>query len=225
MNLAHFHPLLVHFPIGIWLISALLYFTNKKGWIPTLPTTFIALMGVGTLFAVLSAITGIWHMLQSDISPLVIIYHIAGAVISIILSFFILKLHKKANKPIAFNIAYTLLIVSTIATGHFGGSITHGGGYLFQFPENNIERKTIGNTHYVEIIGMKYSPSELIISKGDSVIFINKDLVPHDVVNDINNIHLSPKISTTKKWGTTFFEKTNYHCSFHPSMKGVIRIE
>lgn len=224
MNIAHLHPVLVHLPIGIWLIAAFLYFADKKKWLPTLPTTFIALIGIGILFAVLSAITGIWHMLQSDIDPLAIINHIVGAVISLIFAVFILRLHLKISNYRALNFFYILLVTSTILTGHFGGSITHGDGYLFQFP-NNDEQETIGNTHYVEIFGMKYRPASLTVSKGDSVIFTNKDLVPHDVVDDQNNLHLSPKITTAEKWGMPFTENTNYHCSFHPSMKGEIIIE
>ncbi len=225
MNIAHLHPAIVHMPIGIWYISAILYFASVKKLIPTPTITFIGMVSAGIGFTILSIITGVLQIIQLELALTDILGHVLGAIFSLTFASLIVLTHLKSNKTSRLSFLYVFLVICVSITGHYGGTITHGKNYLFNFPGNDLQQNTIGNTHYVEIFGMKYLPSELTIARGDSVIFLNKDLVPHDVVNDLDNVHLSPKISTKEVWGTSFYENTNYHCSFHPSMKGAIIIE
>lgn len=225
MNFAHLHPMMIHLPIGIWIASAILFFADKRNWYSTQNSTYIVLIASGIFFAVLSVLTGILQLIQSEVVPMDILFHISGAVFSFIVAVLLLRAHLKAQSSKIRTILYLLLVAVITLTGHFGASITHGEAYLFQFPENTIQSKHVSNTHYINIMGMKFKPQLLKIAKGDSVIFVNKDLVPHDVVNDVMDEHLSPKISASQKWGTKFYENIDFHCSFHPSMTGKIIIE
>ena len=79
-------------------------------------------------------------------------------------------------------------------------------------------------THRVEIRNMKFVPAEILVSKGDSVIFINHDLVIHNVT-DSNKTWASPTIAPKKSWTYIVNEDLSYFCSFHPMMKGRIELK
>ena len=44
--------------------------------------------------------------------------------------------------------------------------------------------KIIPKVHIVEIKQMKFQPAELIVQKGDTVVWINNDIVAHDVTEE-----------------------------------------
>ena len=54
-------------------------------------------------------------------------------------------------------------------------------------------------THMVEIIEMKFHPEELKVHKGDTVVWINKDLVSHDVT-EVNKAWASPALANGDTW-------------------------
>ena len=75
--------------------------------------------------------------------------------------------------------------------------------------------------HQIVITGFKFEPEELEVSLGDTVTWVNKDIVPHNV---INSNHQKEAVSTDLLKGDkyTFVVKDSltYECGFHPSMKG-----
>ena len=44
--------------------------------------------------------------------------------------------------------------------------------------------ETTSKTHIVQIHRFQFSPSEMVVATGDTVIWINNDLVPHTVTAD-----------------------------------------
>ena len=44
--------------------------------------------------------------------------------------------------------------------------------------------KTVHKAYQVEIIQMKFHPAELTLQKGDTVVWINRDIVPHDATEE-----------------------------------------
>jgi plastocyanin len=79
-------------------------------------------------------------------------------------------------------------------------------------------------THTVEIKQMKFQPAELEIKKGDTVVFINKDMVTHDVTEASGKAWKSPALPPGKSWRMVVTQNQAYFCSFHPVMKGKIII-
>ena len=78
------------------------------------------------------------------------------------------------------------------------------------------------NAHAVEIKNFAFNPSEITISKGDEVIWLNKDALVHTVSADDNSF--SYKL-ITGQYVTRQFNATGefaYHCAIHPSMKGIV---
>lgn len=79
-------------------------------------------------------------------------------------------------------------------------------------------------THTVTIIKMKFDPANIKIKKGDKVVWINKDFVPHDVTEEINKKWTSKTLQKGEQWSTVINEDTKYFCSIHQVMKGTITV-
>ncbi len=74
--------------------------------------------------------------------------------------------------------------------------------------------------HTVTIEGMKFIPDVLNVKVGDTVIWINKDIVPHTATGQKKEFD-SREIKPTRSWKHRVTKKGNlsYSCSFHPTMK------
>ena len=79
-------------------------------------------------------------------------------------------------------------------------------------------------SHVVEIKDMKFQPAELTVHKGDTVIWINKDIVIHDVTEE-NKAWASPPLITDATWKKVITKNESYFCSIHVIMKGVVKVE
>ncbi len=74
--------------------------------------------------------------------------------------------------------------------------------------------------HIIVIEGMKFSPDVLEARAGDTVVWHNKDIVPHNATAD-NRGFQSPTISPSGKWKYKVRKKGEYAylCTLHPVMK------
>lgn len=84
-------------------------------------------------------------------------------------------------------------------------------------------------THTVEITQMKFVPETISVAPGDSIIWINRDIVEHDVVDKTDGMlkseHLKMGESYAVKLDKVEAGKVfNYICSLHPIMKGQINV-
>lgn len=89
---------------------------------------------------------------------------------------------------------------------------------------NPIDVLNPPTTHTVTISQMKFNPEYLTVKKGDKVVWINKDIVPHDVT-EINKKWTSGPMKTGDDWSKTITDNFDYYCSIHIVMKGSISIE
>ena len=84
--------------------------------------------------------------------------------------------------------------------------------------------QNMSNNHVDTVIikQMQFNPAILNVSKGDTVIWINQDLVDHDITSDANKLFYSDTLKVGKSWKYAVTDSASYHCSIHPSMKGQI---
>ena len=94
-----------------------------------------------------------------------------------------------------------------------------------QQPAPTIESpKTIENTKNIAIKNFAFSPAELTVKAGDTVIWTNEDSAPHSIKSKSFN-------SNILQTGDAYqfkFDNTgvyDYICGIHPSMKGKIIVE
>ncbi len=84
--------------------------------------------------------------------------------------------------------------------------------------------KNIPRVHIVEFRGMRLVPGVLTVKKGDTVIWINKDLVTHNVTEK-TGAWASPPILRNHQWKRRIVSDTDYYCSLHPVMNGRIEVK
>ena len=80
-------------------------------------------------------------------------------------------------------------------------------------------------TDTVVIQQMQFVPASITVQKGDSIVWINKDMVDHTVKEEKNNGFYSDTIHVGKTWKIAATENANYVCTIHPTMKGKIVIK
>jgi plastocyanin len=81
-------------------------------------------------------------------------------------------------------------------------------------------------THTVTIEGMRFQPEVLTVAPGDTVVWVNKDLVPHTATSTAGSFD-SKDIQADKSWKFTI-RKTGdfaYICTLHPTMKAMLRVK
>jgi amicyanin len=78
----------------------------------------------------------------------------------------------------------------------------------------------------VSIENMLFNPPEITVAPGTTVTWVNKDVIPHTVV-DTNKSFRSKILTREDKFSFTFTTAGdyNYLCSVHPNMKRKIVIK
>jgi plastocyanin len=81
-------------------------------------------------------------------------------------------------------------------------------------------------THTVTIEGMRFQPEVLTVALGDTVVWVNKDLVPHTATSKAGGFD-SKDIQADKSWRYTIQTtgEFDYICTLHPTMKAMLRVK
>jgi uncharacterized membrane protein len=132
--LGHFHPVVVHLPIGILLIAALFHALARTYKYHALrPAVSIALL-IGMLCAVIACITGFLLSISDDYDAEIIDRHqwsgIATAMVSCVC-----YITERSRFKYQSGLIVVLVLMITF-TGHLGGTLTHGDGYLTEALQN-----------------------------------------------------------------------------------------
>ena len=117
------HPLIVHFPIGIVYFMLLLSLMPQTLRNSLKPATSIALL-TGSVSAILASITGYLLSRSGDYDTAAVVQHQWSGIITGIL-LLIACFIKKFQRQLIWISAISLTV-----TGHWGGELTHGSGYL-----------------------------------------------------------------------------------------------
>ncbi len=90
---------------------------------------------------------------------------------------------------------------------------------------SNETEKVIPKVHTVEIKQMQFQPAELMVQKGDTVVWINNDIVAHDVTEDPGKAWTSSLMPVGESWKMVVNESVDYYCSIHVVMKGKLVVQ
>lgn len=117
------------------------------------------------------------------------------------------------------NLWIVILVIVLIVLGYLG--------YKYLYKKNYSSTPTTSATvaaNTVSIKNIAFNPSELSVTKGTEVSFINNDSVTHTVnFADFSSDDLKP--GDTFKHTFDAAETFNYHCSIHPQMTGKIIVQ
>jgi len=132
--IGRFHPVLVHLPIGILIFAVVLLWLSRNEKFADQKKAIFWALALGAATAVLSCISG-WMLSSSgEYDEATLGLHqwmgIGTAFISLIALFYFNKEKQTGQKPGASLISTSVLMLSIVITGHLGGTLTHGEGYL-----------------------------------------------------------------------------------------------
>lgn len=128
--IGHFHPLLVHLPIGILLLAILFELLPSWKSYRSLKRSVITILSIGAVTAILSCITGYLLSQSGDYESGIVGWHQwMGIALAIYSLGYVWMRSRKEYKPYRKAFAFVLLILLMV-TGHLGGTLTHGEGYL-----------------------------------------------------------------------------------------------
>ena len=133
--LGRFHVLVLHLPIGILLLAALLEvlvrFPRFRPFEPVLPTIWL----LGAVSAVVTIILGYMHASEGGFDETTINLHRWSATLTAIFAFVVWAWRCEWPRTYAkgWPVAVVGITVLLTATGHFGGNLTHGSTYLAEF--------------------------------------------------------------------------------------------
>ncbi|TXE13749.1 DUF2231 domain-containing protein, partial [Algoriphagus aquimarinus] len=139
------HPLIVHFPIALILVAALMELFTFGKFNSKIRPGIIILAAVGAVSALLAAPMGWLLATNEGTSGELLDLHkwigIFTAILSVVILFLLPKTRRKPN-ALQIKVFRTTLFVTALGvslTGHFGGSLTHGEDFLTEVLPSSID--------------------------------------------------------------------------------------
>lgn len=97
---------------------------------------------------------------------------------------------------------------------------------IFLIPNcTSVPQKVDHEKHIVAIKQMRFEPAELIVQKDDTIVWINHDMVVHDVTEDPGKAWSSAEIQAGGSWYMVATTSADYFCNIHQVMKGKIVVK
>ncbi len=94
-----------------------------------------------------------------------------------------------------------------------------------EVPVDEEETSFAINEHkfLVTIKSMQFAPQNLEVSVGDTVVWVNQDIVTHNVTN-IDDAWTSGDINVGDSWEMIIENEIKYYCTLHPTMKASVLV-
>ena len=142
--IGRFHPVLVHLPIGIFILVILMDGLTRFEKFAHLSASIRLILGLGIISAIFSLITGYTLSLEGSNNQDLVDNHQWTAIgtTALFTAYYFLRNIFMANR-LAHTFSLIFLLSMLAWTGHQGGSLTHGEGFL---TEGILEDKTIAQT-------------------------------------------------------------------------------
>jgi plastocyanin len=93
-------------------------------------------------------------------------------------------------------------------------------------PEAATQTAPAGKIVEVKVDNFSFSPQTITVAPGTTVIWTNRDDIPHTVVSD-DKVFKSKVLDTDEKFSFTFDKAGSfpYFCSVHPKMTGKVIVQ
>ncbi len=148
--IGRFHPLVLHIPIGIFVFVFLVEIYARIKKTDQYKSSISLGLITGTAFAIFSCITGLLLAKHGDYSGETVLMHKRLSIAFTVLAAMVSYAHLARNKPNIQKLYFPLLSICMgllMFTGHQGGSLTHGEGFL----SKSIKQKPIVQSSGQEI--------------------------------------------------------------------------
>lgn len=84
----------------------------------------------------------------------------------------------------------------------------------------------VDSSHLVEIRHLRFGPAKLTVSPGDTIVWVNRDAVPHTVAA-LDSSWTSGHLAAGDSWRLVVEDPQaiGYLCEYHPTMRGSIEVQ
>lgn len=128
--IGHLHPLWVHLPIGMLILAAIFFLLMKKASFAYLQKPLLLILVLSFLSALMTVLTGYVLSLQDSYDPILVGRHQNLGLLTCLILLGWIYIQFKQPKSIWNNVMAVSTMIAVFLTGHFGGSLTHGAGYM-----------------------------------------------------------------------------------------------
>jgi uncharacterized membrane protein len=145
--IGRFHPVVVHFPIGMIILGGIMEGVAAV-YRPLRPLrrSTLVVFALGSVTALVSVVAGYLLSLEGGYDPALVRLHmwLGIAVLTGAAATTMLKLRLRRSHRAGLERAYYGVLMATMGavtlTGHLGGSLTHGSGYLTYYLPDGVKR-------------------------------------------------------------------------------------
>jgi plastocyanin/uncharacterized membrane protein len=235
--LGKLHPALVHFPIALLAVAALLegiqIVRRRAG--PSPATLPLAFLGAGA--AVISSLLGFLLLgFEGMEGGLVELHRWAGLSATAAAAAAAPLLAIGRTRPPTLWVGRVGLVVGSmlvLGAGFLGGELVFGRNHLFSVfaekPADPAPPATVPvREEQVRILNFKFEPQTLTVAPGTKVTWVNKDDEPHTATSSENPKLFDSRVLDTAETYSFTFSGTGSHpyfCKLHPHMTGVIVVQ
>lgn len=127
------HPLLLHLPIGLLIISFIIWLGRKNIEAGAFQKIFILVMQVTAFTASLTALMGFFLSREGGYDENILLKHKVLGIVTAILSYSMLMIFQSSpQKKFLFGAMISTTLIVMIIGSHFGSTLTHGEGFVWQ---------------------------------------------------------------------------------------------
>lgn len=198
--IGRFHPLLVHLPIGLLLLAGIFEYLGRKRKYQKLNDAVATVLLIGALFAMFSAISG-WLLANHGayIERSLFLHRWLGISVAVLaVVCWLIKTNTIRLDTPVFRSLLGILVIGLFATGHYGGNMTHGEGYLFDYAPSFLKnifgvKKTEKPVYHFEKAATIRIYADLLLP-----VFENRCWKCHKPDNPLGGLDLTTKASFLK---------------------------
>lgn len=117
-------------------------------------------------------------------------------------------------------------IVVAATSVMIGAGLTSGGVGPVASPASTYDSTAGPGSHVVDIRDLRFEPPTRVVAKGDTIVWVNHDLVPHTVAG-ADSSWSSGYLAPGGSWAMIVEAEgeISYFCEYHPTMRGKLRVE
>ncbi|MGX7686769.1 chitobiase/beta-hexosaminidase C-terminal domain-containing protein [Flectobacillus roseus] len=140
-TIGRMHPMVLHLPIGLLLITGLFWFCKQEFEGENFPKLFRFLLAITAITASVAALMGFFLSKEEGYTASLLTWHKYSGIVLSFLCYGLWIIYQPVVKTRIFTPVLSLSLVVLLVTGHYGASLTHGEDYLF--PDNKEETELV----------------------------------------------------------------------------------
>ena len=135
------HPLIVHLPIGMIVLAALLYWMSGTERWNQVKNALSSIFLLSAITSTMSVVAGLMLATGDAYSPSSIFWHKWLGIVTAIVSWTSWYFYRsETTQNRGFKISFWIMLITLVLAGHKGGQITHGKNYLVKYAPGFIAK-------------------------------------------------------------------------------------